>query len=82
MKNKLGSLDNHLFAALERLADESMTSEQIDAEVKRADAVVAVADQVIANADVKLKAAKLFYEAGEKILPYLPQIGNEGGNGQ
>ncbi|WP_375175534.1 hypothetical protein [Pseudooceanicola sp.] len=75
MKNKLGDLDNHLFAALERLGDESMTPEQIEAEAKRAEAVVAVSDQIIGNAGLKLKAAKLFADHGEKIVPHLPQIG-------
>ena len=43
MKNKLGDLNNHLFAALERLSDEDMTAEQIEQEAKRASAIVAVA---------------------------------------
>ena len=74
MKTKLGDLDSHLFAALERLADEDMTAEQIETEVKRATAVVAVADAVIANADTKLRAARLFAEHGATVLPMLPQI--------
>jgi len=36
MKNKLGDLNNHLFAALERLNDESLSVEQIETEAKRA----------------------------------------------
>lgn len=78
MKNKLGDLNNHLFAALERLNDESLTAEQIDAEVKRAGAMVSVSDQIIGNADLQLKAAKLFADHGAAILPMLPQIGKTG----
>lgn len=74
-KNKLGDLDNHLFAQLERLADESLTAEQIDTEVKRADAIVGLADQVIGNAKLKLDAAKLFATHGPAIKDMLPQIG-------
>ncbi|WP_339817964.1 hypothetical protein [uncultured Paracoccus sp.] len=59
MKNKLGDLNNHLFAALERLSGEDMTAEQIEQEAKRASAIVAVADTIISNADTQLKAAKL-----------------------
>jgi len=75
MKNKLGDLNNHLFAALERLNDESLSPEQIETEAKRAAAIVDIADQVIGNADLQLKAARLFAEHGNQILPMLPQIG-------
>ena len=75
MKNKLGDLNNHLFAALERLSDEDMTAEQIEQEAKRASAIVAVADTIISNADTQLKAAKLWAEHGQQIMPMLPQIG-------
>lgn len=75
MKNKLGDLNNHLFAALERLSDEDMTTEQIEQEAKRASAIVAVADTIISNADTQLKAAKLWAEHGQQIMPMLPQIG-------
>ena len=75
MKNKLGDLNNHLFAQLERLADEGMTPEAIEQEVKRTDAIVSVADNIIRNADLQLKAAKLYAEHREVILPHLPMIG-------
>ena len=75
MKNKLSDLNNHLFAQLERLADESMTAEGIEQEAKRAEAIVNVADQISRNADLQLKAAKLFADHGAQILPMLPQIG-------
>ena len=74
-KNKLGDLDNHLFAMLERLADDDLTDEQIETEVKRADAIVSLADQVIGNARLKLDAAKLFATHGPSIKDMLPQIG-------
>lgn len=75
MKNKMEDLNDHLFAQLERLADEDFTADQIEAEAKRADAIVAVADQITRNAELRLKAAKLFADHGDKILPMLPQIG-------
>ncbi|SCX89182.1 hypothetical protein [Paracoccus tibetensis] len=75
MKNKLGDLNNHLFAALERLNDESLSAEEIESEAKRASAIVAVADQVVSNADLQLRAAKLFADHGQAVLPMLPQIG-------
>jgi len=74
-KNKLTDLNDHLFAQLERLADESLDADQLEAEVKRADAIVQVADQITGNAELQLKAAKIFAEHGATVLPMLPQIG-------
>lgn len=75
MKNKLSDLNNHLFAQLERLSEETLSPEQLEQEVKRAQAIVSVADQISANADLQLKAAKLFADHGPCVLPMLPQIG-------
>jgi hypothetical protein len=75
MKNKLSDLNDHLFAQLERLADEDLDAETIEREVARADAIVEVSDQVLRIADTGLKAAKLFAEHGNTVLPHLPQIG-------
>lgn len=80
MKNKMSDLNNHLFAQLERLAAEDMTPEQIESEVKRTDAIVSLADQVSRNADLQLKAAKLYAEHGQAVLPHLPQIGSDKGS--
>lgn len=77
MKNKLSDLNDHLFAQLERLSDEGISTEQIHTEAKRAEAIVAIADTITANADLQLKAAKLFAEHGQNILPMLPQIGGK-----
>lgn len=51
MKNKLSDLNNHLFAQLERLGEEGLTSEQIADEVKRSEAITDVADQIIRDAE-------------------------------
>lgn len=75
MKNKLADLNNHLFAQLERLAEEDMTAEQIEAEVKRTDAIVAVSDRVTGMADMQLKAAKLIADHGAHLRQDLPVIG-------
>ncbi|SDJ57428.1 hypothetical protein [Salipiger marinus] len=75
MKNRLSDLNNHLFAQLERLADESLSAEQLEQEVKRADAIVSVADTITSNADLQLRAAKLYAEHGAAVLPMLPQVG-------
>lgn len=74
-KNRLTDLNDHLFAQLERLGSENLSADQIEAEAKRADAIVALADQVTKNSDTMLKAARLFAEHGDRVLPLLPQIG-------
>jgi hypothetical protein len=71
MKNKLSDLNDHLFAQLERLADEALTPEQIDRETKRGKAMVAVADQIVKNATLQVKVAILVSEKGA-IRPLLP----------
>jgi len=72
----LAELNRHLFAALDRLDAESLTPEQMEAEVSRAGAIVDLADRVTENAKVQLTAAKLFAEHGAQIVPHLPMIGN------
>lgn len=76
MKNKLSDLNNHLFSQLERLSEADLDADAIEREVKRADAIVDLSDQVLQIANTSLKAAKLFAEHGDAVLPHLPQIGN------
>jgi hypothetical protein len=64
MKNKLSDLNDHLFAQLERLSEEGLTPEQIDAEAKRGAAIVGVADQIIRSASLKVQAAKILSDHG------------------
>ncbi len=76
MANSLADLNNHLFAALERLNRADLDAEALDRECKRATAVVAVADQVSTIAKHQIDAAKLFATHGEQVLQHLPQIGS------
>lgn len=75
MKNRLSDLNDHLFAQIERLSGDSMSVEDIETEAKRTQSIVSVANQIVGNADIQLKAAKLFAEHGQGVLPMLPQIG-------
>lgn len=77
MKNRLSDLNDHLFAQIERLSDDDMDADQVNTEVKRTGSIVSVAQQIVSNADLQLKAAKLFAEHGNGILPMLPQIGSD-----
>jgi hypothetical protein len=48
MKNKLGDLRDHLFAEIERMGDESLTSDQLIIEAGRARTICMVAEQIVA----------------------------------
>lgn len=73
MKNKLTDLNDHLFAQMERLSDETLTPEQVEREAKRGKALVSVADQIIKNASLQVQVAKLVSEKGA-IRPLLPAV--------
>lgn len=77
MKNKLGDLNNHLFAQLERLSDEELTADDIAKEVTRTDALVKVSEQIISNANLVLRGAALVAEHGGKdaFQHLLPMMG-------
>lgn len=56
MRNTLGDLNNHLFAQLERLSEESLKGDELQEEIERSKAVKEIATQIINNANVVLKA--------------------------
>jgi len=74
VKNKLSDLNNHLFAQLERLSDESLTAEQIEQEVRRADAIVDISEQIVSNAGLQLKAVAILAQHGDRFRPQLTMI--------
>lgn len=55
-KNSLADLNNHLFAQLERLSDESLAGEKLAEEITRAAAVTDIAQEIIACGSLVLKA--------------------------
>lgn len=61
MQNKLSDLNNHLFAQLERLSDEDLSTEQLEMEMKRAKSINGVAKNIIDNAKVTLEGAHFSY---------------------
>lgn len=58
MNNTLTDLNNYLFESLERLTDDSLTEDQLQREITRANAVTAVAETIIHNGELSLKAMK------------------------
>lgn len=78
MKNNLSDLNDHLFMQLERLSDEALAGEALEAEVKRADAIVQVSDQIVGNAKLHLDACKLIATHGDRFMQHLPMIAANG----
>lgn len=72
MRNKQIDLDNHLFAELERLDDESLTGEALKQEVSRAKAIASIATQINASRSNSLRAAQ-FMDQAAGSNPRLPE---------
>lgn len=84
MKNKLIDLNNHLFAQLERLSEEELKGEELQAEIQRSQAVTNVAKQIINNGSLVLHAHKAVSDGlirnGHKMLGVV--CGTEDGEGE
>lgn len=59
MKNTLDDLNDHLFAALERLGDEELQGDKLLAELKRCEGIVKIGSVIVDNADLKLRAFEM-----------------------
>lgn len=71
MKNTLGDLNNYLFEALERITDDTLTQEELDRELKRAEAITGVAEVIVHNGELALKAVKHADEWDKQMPPML-----------
>lgn len=66
VSNKLGDLNNILFATLDRLDDEDLTVEELNQEIKRSKAITGVASAIVANGNLALQAQKHFDNQGSE----------------
>lgn len=83
MKNTLGDLNNHLFAQLEKLNDDELTGEQLDAEIKRTEAMAKISEQIIKTGELQFKAMQHMDEYGydrPKAVPEMLEVRSGGGN--
>lgn len=69
MKNKLSDLNNHLFAQLERLSDETLKPDKLAIEIQRSGAIRDLAREVISNAQLVVNATIKLREHQIKNYP-------------
>lgn len=74
MKNSLVDVNNYLFEAIERLNDDSLSDDQLDKEIKRADAVTKVAKTIVDNTTLALNIKKHLDEYGKGDSYQIPGV--------
>ena len=67
MKNTLSDLNNYLFEAMERLTDDSLSSDQLEQEIKRAESMSKVANQIIQNGELAYRTMVHMDEYGYNV---------------
>lgn len=72
-RNKISDLNDHLFAQLERLSDESLTGEALKQEIERGKAISEVAANIVGSAKVIVDAMKIVAK-GQFEKELLPDI--------
>lgn len=72
-RNKISDLNDHLYAQLERLTDESLTDEQLKKEIDRANAMSGVAANILDVAKTTISALKLVDKGSvtQNDIPFL-----------
>lgn len=73
MKNKPIDLNNHLFAAMERLSDDELKGDELKEEIERSRAISGLAKQIIDQQKNIIDAEKLKTEYPNRKMPELLQ---------
>ena len=58
-RNKLVDAENHIFAALERLNDETLTDAQLEFEIKRGATIAKLGQAIVKSNAIKLNAMRM-----------------------
>lgn len=77
MKNTLVDLNNHLFAQLEKINDDDLSGEALDAEIKRTEAMAKISEQIIKTGELQFKAMQHMDEYGydrKKAVPEMLEV--------
>lgn len=73
MKNKISDLRDHMFAALERLADESMTPEKLKEEISKSKAISDIGKVIVESAKTEILYAKLTGKKEQQPTKFLEE---------
>jgi len=65
MKNKLTDLNNHLFAQIERLSDESLKGDKLIEELERTKAVAVISREILTVGKLAFEVEKEFGTKGK-----------------
>ena len=76
MKSSINDLNTYLFTALDRIMDSSLSGEDLDREIRRAETVTDVANTLIHSGELQLKAMRHGEEYGyfntkNRVMPML-----------
>lgn len=74
MKNTLTDLNNYLFEAIERVMDDSLTPEQLETELKRADMLTKIADKQLDVGELAFKTMVHMDEFGFDRKSHVPSM--------
>lgn len=73
MKNKLGDLNDHLMAQIERLGDEDIKGDDMKQEIDKSKAMTGIAGKIIDIGKLQFSAVKFVHENGAGIKSDLPE---------
>lgn len=76
MENTLNDLNNYLFESIERLNDDSLSDEELQKELLKADATSKIAKNIIDNGNLMIKSYEIYKEQGRKDVT-IPLLGVE-----
>jgi len=71
MKNKMSDLRNHMFAALERLGDEKLSTEDLQKEIERSKAISELGKVLVESAKTEIIYAKLTGKGKESAEAFI-----------
>jgi hypothetical protein len=76
-KNKLGDLNDHLFAQMERLLDNNLKGDELKAEIERTKSTTGLAKEMISVAALALEGEKYMHSEGLSSNKRLPPMMQE-----
>lgn len=80
MKNTLTDLNNYLFEQIERINDDSLTTEELERELRKTDSIVKLSEKIIDNGELAFKTMQHMdnygYNTKARVVP--PMLTTDG----